>query len=168
MMQLRLLLRPHGVVGTVGVVAGLSAFAASYLPWYAVTVDVAMLGTSQTGTVASLPGWQSHPWGWLVPAVALVMTAVAGSVAIDRSPPAAGDLQLGGGAVLAALSGLGAVVFPPVTRFDVAGSRLRELAVVNLPSDVEMSFSVNPALGLWITLAGAALLVAAGFACREL
>lgn len=167
-MQLRLLLRPHGVVGTVGVVAGLSAFAASYLAWYAVTVEVAMLGTSQTGTVASLPGWQSHPWGWLVPAVALAMAVVAGSVAVDRALPAAGDLQLGGGVVLAVLAGLGAVVFPPVARFDIAGSRLRELAVVDLPSDVEMSFSVTPAVGLWITLAGAALLVAAGLASREL
>ncbi|HEX9887831.1 MAG TPA: hypothetical protein VGA69_00010 [Nitriliruptorales bacterium] len=167
-MQLRLLLRPHGIVGGVGAVAGLSALAAAYLPWYAVQVQVQALGRAQTGTVASLPGWQSHPWGWLVPAVALVAVVIALSVAMDRSLPIAGDLQLAGGVSLAVLAGLGALTFPPVARFDVAGSRLRELAGVTLPSDVEMSFSVGPAIGLWITLASAALLVASGLASREL
>ena len=168
LLQLRLFLRPHGLVGGVGGVAALSAFAAAYLAWYAVKVEVRMLGASRVGTVADLSGWQSHPWGWVIPAVAVVATGVAVSIAIDRPVPGAGDLLLGGGVVLAAAAGAGALVFPPLARFDVAGSRLRELADVALPADVEMSFSVSPAVGLWITLASAALLVATGFASREL
>jgi cytochrome bd-type quinol oxidase subunit 2 len=166
----RLLLRPRGINGLVGTIAAASALAATYLAWYEVRADVAMLGSSQDTAVASLAGWQAHPWGWLAPAVSIVAIIAAIGVAIDRPARSAGRIQLGCGSVLASIAALGALVLPPVSRFDIAGSRLRELAGLaeRLPSDVEMTFATTTAAGLWVMLAAAALLVASGLAERQL
>lgn len=168
--HLRLLARPRGIIGVVGAVAGGSALAATYLAWYEVRADIEMLGANQDAAVASLAGWQAHPWGWLAPAVAIVAIVAAIGVAIDRPAEAAGRIQLAAGSLLAVIAALGALVIPPVSRFDVAGTRLRELAGLaeRLPSDVDMSFAVTTAAGLWVMLAGAALLVASGLAERQL
>lgn len=161
-LRLRLLLRPAGVAGIVTACAGGAALAAAYLPWYEVAAHVEMMGETQSRSVASLPGWQAHPWGWVVPLLALVAIAMGLSVALDRPPPFARDVQLAAGLGMGAAVAAGGLVFPSVARFDVAGSRLRELADLagRLPTDVEMSFSVRPGLGLWVTLIAAVVLLA--------
>jgi hypothetical protein len=166
-LHLRLLARPRGVIGLVGVVAGGSAFAAGYLPWYDVRATVDLLGRTGARSVASLAGWQAHPWGWAVPALALLVITTSVLVAIDRPPP--GNLLLWAGLGLAGTVVLGGLSFPPVARFDVAESSLRELVAVadRLPKDVGMTLEVRSAVGLWLTLAASALVIATGFASRE-
>lgn len=169
-LQVRLLLRPQGLTGLVAAVAGLSALAASYLPWYEVEASVAMLGTEQSRAVAHLAGWHAHPWTWVVPAAAVVAVVVGAALAVDHALPRTRDLELGAGLLIAAAVGAGGLVFPPVSRFDVAGTRLRELAAFagRLPDDVTLDFAVRPGIGLWLTLAASFLLVAAAFASREI
>lgn len=166
-LRMHLLLRPSGVVGLVAAVAGVVAFAGAYLPWYAVTATVDLLGTSQEQAVASLAGWQAHPWGWLVPAFGLVVVAGGVMLAIDHPAPPRTLLVGGCGLGLTVLAG--GLLFPPVARFDVAGSRLRELAALSgrLPADVELAFEVRPSAGMWLTLAAGALVVIAAVVSRE-
>lgn len=166
-LRLRMVVRPSGVVGLVVAVAGMTAFAAAYLPWYEVTATVDLLGTSQQRSVASLAGWQAHPWGWLVPMLALVVGVAGAMLAVDR--PAPPRTMLVGGCGLALTVAAGGLLFPPVARFDVAGSRLRELAALSgrLPADVELAFAVRPGTGMWLTLAAAALVVVAALVSRE-
>lgn len=166
-LRLHLLVRPSGVLGLVGAVAGGTAFAGAYLPWYDVTATVDLLGTSNQRAVASLAGWQAHPWGWLVPAFALLTVAAGIMLAIDR--PAPPRTLLTGGCGLALTVVAGGLLLPPVDRFDVAGSRLRELAALSgrLPADVELAFDVRPSTGMWLTLAAAALAVVAALAARD-
>lgn len=169
LLQLRMLRRPRGLVGSLAAMAGGAAFVAAYLPWYQVAATVDMLGRRQSRPVATLAGWQAHPWGWLVPALALVAVVVGVALAVDRPVPFSRDAELTAGLGLAAAVAAGGLLYPPVSRFDVAGSRLRELAGLSerLPRDVELTFAVRPGLGLWVTLAAAALLVAVAFAVRE-
>ena len=166
-LRMHLLVRPAGVVGLVGAVAGLVAFAGAYLPWYAVTATVDLLGTSQQQAVASLAGWQAHPWGWLVPAFGLVTLAAGVMLAVDH--PAPPRTMLLGGCGLGLTVVAGGLLFPPVDRFDVAGSRLRELAALSgrLPEDVRLAFDVRPDIGMWLTLAAGALVVVAALVSRE-
>lgn len=166
-LRLHLLVRPSGVIGLVGAVAGGIAFAAAYLPWYDVTATVDLLGASQESDVASLAGWQAHPWGWLVPMLALVTVAAGLMLAIDR--PAPPRTMLLGGAGLAMTVVAGGLLFPPVDRFDVAGSRLRELAALSgrLPEDIRLVFDVRPSVGMWLTLAAGALVVIAAVISRD-
>lgn len=166
-LRVRMLVRPSSVAGVAGVVGGATAFAAAYLPWYDVTATVDVLGTSQRRAVASLAGWQAHPWGWLVPVLGLV--AVAGGVLLAIDRPAPPRTLLLGGCGMALTVVVGALLLPPVARFDVAGSRLRELAALSgrLPPDVELAFAVRPATGMWLTLAAAAVVVLAALVARE-
>ena len=166
-LRFHLLVRPAGVVGLVGVVAGTTAFAAAYLPWYDVTATVDLLGTSHQRAVASLAGWQAHPWGWLVPVLGLVALAAGLMLAVDRPAPPRTLLTSGCGLALTVVAG--GLLFPPVARFDVAGSRLRELAALSgrLPADVHLAFDVRPSVGMWLTLAAGALVVVAAIVARE-
>jgi hypothetical protein len=166
-LRMHLLLRPTAVVGLVGATAGAAAFVAAYLPWYDVTATVDVLGTSQQRAVASLAGWQAHPWGWLVPAFALLVLVAGVLLAIDR--PAPHRTMLLGGCGLALTVVAAGLRFPPVERFDVAGSRLRELAALSgrLPPDVGLAFDVRPATGMWLTLAAAAVVVVVAVLSRE-
>lgn len=167
--NLRLLLRPQGAVGVIGTVASLAALGAAYLPWYEVAAGVELLDVRQSRAVATLAGWQAQPWSWVVPALALVALVVSLAVAVDRPPRPAGDLQIGAGIGLALAAGASAMLFPATSRFDVAGSRLRELTLLaeRLPDGVAVDFQVQAASGLWVTLGAAALLVAVGMASRE-
>lgn len=166
-LRLRLLVRPHGVVGLVAAVAGAIAFASAYLPWYDVTATVDMLGTSQRTAVASLPGWQAHPWGWLVPMLGIVVLVAGVLLAVDRPAPPRTLLVSGCGLGLTVMAG--GLLFPPVARFDVAESRLRELMELSgrLPEDIQLVFDVRPATGLWLTLAAGTLVVAAAIVARD-
>lgn len=166
-LHLRMLVRPHAVVGLVGMVSGVTALASAYLPWYDVTATVDMLDVTGRRAVSSLAAWQAHPWGWIVPALAL--TAMLGGLALAVDRPAPVNVLLGSGIGLATTVVGGGLLFPPVSRFDVAGTRLRELAGLadRLPQDVEMSFAVRPSIGLWLTLAAAGLVIAAGLAARD-
>ena len=168
-LHLRLLRRPQGIVGSVTTAAGGCALVAAYLPWYEVAATVTMLGEHQSRRVATLAGWQAHPWGWLVPALAVIALGLGILVAFDRSPSWAPSVAVGTGVGLGATVAAGVVRFPAVARFDVAGSRLRELADLagRLPRDVDLTFSVRPAAGLWVTLAAAALLLATAAATRD-
>lgn len=166
-LRLHLLVRPSGVIGLVGAIAGVTALAAAHLPWYDVTATVDLLGTSQKQAVASLAGWQAHPWGWLIPVFALVTMAAGTMLAIDR--PAPPRTMLAGGCGLALTVAAGGLLFPPVDRFDVAGSRLRELAALSdrLPADITLAFDVRPSTGMWLTLAAGALVVIAAMVSRD-
>lgn len=169
LLTLRLLRRRSGVVGAIAAVAGLAALTAAYLPWYEVAAEVEMLGGSRARPVATLAGWQAHPWGWVVPALALTALIAGAMLATDRPLPFTRDAHLGAGLGLAVAVAAGGLLFPPVSRFDVAGSRLRELAGLSerLPNDIQLTFSVRPAIGLWVTLAAAAVLVAVAFLVRD-
>lgn len=169
LLYLRLLRRARGLLGVLSATAGAAALVAAYLPWYQVAASVDMLGGEQSRPVASLAGWQAHPWGWLVPALALVAVVVGVALAVDRPLPFTRDVELAAGLGLAAAVSAGGLLFPPVSRFDVAGSRLRELAGLadRLPEDVALTFAVRAGVGLWVTLAAAALLVVVAFAARD-
>lgn len=169
LLYLRLLRRARGLLGVVSAAAGVAALVSAYLPWYQVAATVDMLGGEQSRPVATLAGWQAHPWGWLVPALALVAVVVGVALALDRPVPFTRDVELGAGLGLAAAVSAGGLLFPPVSRFDVAGSRLRELAGLadRLPQDVQLTFSVRAGVGLWVTLAAATLLVLVAFAARD-
>ena len=167
-LRVRMLVRPLGAVGGFGMGAGIAAVVAAYLPWYEVVASVELLGTTRGRAVAGLAGWQAHPWGWLVPALAVTGAVVCGAVAVDR--PFRSTPALATGAALGLLATVAAslVVFPPVSRFDRTGTGLGELDRLadRLPEDVALSFSVRPGLGLWIALVAALVLVATGIAMR--
>ncbi len=167
-LAVRNVLRPEGMVGLVAAIAGGLATTAAYLPWYRVSASVEMLGNEATRTVSGLPGWQAHPWGWLVPAVAFGMMAVGLLLAVDRPAPATPDLLLGGGMAIALLVAVAGRWFPPVSRFDTAGTRLREMLGLagRLPDDVALTFAVHPGAGMWLALGAAGLLLLAGLTAR--
>lgn len=160
----RLLARPRGLAGVAAVVAGGAALTAAYLPWYEVAAEIVLLDNTETQTVATLPGWQAHPWNWLVPVLAVVAVLAGASVAIDHPVPRAASLHLGAGLGLAVVAGTAAFLRPPVYRFDMAGTRLRDLAGVadRLPRDVDLTFSVQTGRGLWVTVAAAVVITAIG------
>lgn len=169
-LRARLLIRPAGAAGVVAALAGTTAAVAAYVPWYEVVAEVAALGTEQSGVVATLAGWEAHPWGWVV--VVLGALAVLGglALALDRPAPFTTEAGLGVGLLLALTVGAAGLWFPSVARFDVAGSRLRELTAVadRLPEDVGLSFSVRPGVGLWMALGAAAVIVVTAFTTRRL
>ncbi len=167
-LAMRNVLRPEGTVGLIAAIAGTCAIIAAYLPWYRVSATVDLLGETSTRTVSSLPGWQAHPWGWLIPAVAVVMVASGVLLAIDRPAPFTPDLLLGGGMVIAMGVAIAGRWFPPVSRFDVGGTRLREMLSLagRLPDDVQLVFAVHPGAGMWLALAAAGLLLLTGLTAR--
>lgn len=168
-LSIRLLARPDALGGLIAVIAGGMALASAYLPWYEVAATLDLLGVRDARAVANLAGWQAHPWGWVVPVLSLIAMVAGLSTAIDRPLPIRRDIVLWSGIGLAASVIAGGLLFPTVARFDVAGSRLRELAALSgrLPEDVDLSFTVRPAVGLWLTLAASALLVVTSFVTRQ-
>jgi hypothetical protein len=169
-LQARLVLRGSGLAGATVAAGGGLAFLGAYQPWHAVTAELAMLNEEQSRPVAELAGWEAHPWGWLVPALGLVAMVLGAAIVADR-PPMRGRLWLlgtAGGLLGSAV--LGALRPPEVNRFDVAGSRLRELSQLSdrLPEGVELSFSVGIGIGLWLTVAASVLIVAGTVGAREL
>lgn len=167
-LRVRMLVRPVGAVGGFGVGAGIAAIVAAYLPWYEVVATVDLLGATRGRAVAGLAGWQAHPWGWLVPALAVVGATVCGAVAVDR--PFRSTPKLAAGTALGLLATVAAslVAFPPISRFDRTGTGLGELDRLadRLPEDVALSFAVRPGVGLWVTLVAALVLLAAAVAMR--
>lgn len=166
-LRLHLFLRPAGILGLVAAVSGGAAVAAAYLPWYRVTATMEVLGTTQDTAVAHLAGWQAHPWGWVVAALGLAAVAAGIGVAIDRPLP--GPILLASGFGLGIAVALGGLLFPPVSRFDMAGSRLRELVDLSgrLPDDLSLWFEVRPAAGLWVALAAGVLLLVTAIIVRD-
>lgn len=168
-LSLRLLARPDALGGLIAAISGCVALASAYLPWYEVAATLDLLGVTDARGVANLAGWQAHPWGFLVPLLSLVAIVAGIATAVDRPLPIRRDIVLYSGLGLAATVIAGGLLFPTVSRFDVAGSRLRELAALSgrLPEDVDLSFAVRPAVGLWLTLAASALLVITSFVMRQ-
>lgn len=167
-LYLRQVMRPEGTLGLVATVAGATAVTAAYMPWYQVTAQVDLLGASSTRSVSQLAGWQAHPWGWLVPALACVMMGVGILLAVDHPARNTPDALLLGGMAIALAVAVAGRWFPPVARFDVAGSRLRDMVDLagRLPQDVELVFAVTPGVGLWLALAAAGVLLACGLVAR--
>lgn len=169
-LQARLLLRQTGIAGAGVTLGGFAAIIGAYRPWYAVTAELTMLDEDQTRSVAELAGWAAHPWGWLMPALGVLAIGLGVATAIDRPPARTRPLLLGTAGVL----GLGALVGswqrPEVNRFDIAGSRLRELVDLadRLPTGVELDFDVAVAGGVWITLLAAGIVLAGALTAREL
>lgn len=170
LLQARLVTRPVGLAGLATVVAGGAALVAVHLPWYEVTAKVVLLGVPQSSSVATLPGWQAHPWNWVAPAVALGAMVAGAGLALDRPLRRTAALQLGAAGALGLVVGAALLLAPSTTRFDVAGSRLRELAGVadRLPDDVELAFTVRPATGLWLALGAAVALALLGLVTARL
>jgi hypothetical protein len=166
----RQILRPEGTLGLVAAVAGGTALSAAYLPWYEVTATVDLLGATSSRSVSGLAGWQAHPWGWLVPAIALVMIGLGLLLAIDRTASRSSEALILGGMGLALAATVAGRWFPPVSKFDVAGTRLRDMVDLagRLPRDVNLVFAVKPGVGLWLTLVSAALLLACGLTARAI
>ncbi|HEX9765362.1 MAG TPA: hypothetical protein VGA36_01270 [Nitriliruptorales bacterium] len=169
-LEARLLLRPSGIAGLIAVVSAGVAAAGAYLAWYEVTARVELLGSRSSGAVAELAGWEAHPWGWLVPALGVVAMVLAGGLALDRPLSFGRDGLLFTGFGIAMLVAVGALLFPPVQRFDFATSELSDMVglVDRMPVDSALALQVAPGPGMWVTLAGAAMLVAATIAAREL
>jgi hypothetical protein len=169
-LQVRLLLRQTGIAGAGVALGGAGALVGAYRPWYAVTAELTMLGEDQTRAVAELAGWAAHPWGWLVPALGVLAVVLGIATAVDRPPARTRLLLLATAGVLAAAGVAGALRRPEVNRFDIAGSRLRELVDLadRLPTGVALDFTVAVADGVWVTLAAAALVLAGTLAAREL
>lgn len=169
-LQARLLLRPTGAAGAAVALGGVVAVVGAYRPWYAVTAELTMLGEDQRRAVAELPGWEAHPWGWLIPAVGVLAVALGVAVAFDRPPRRTRPVLLLAGALLVGAAALGAADRPPVDRFDIAGTRLRELLDLTdrLPSGVELAFSVGVSDGVWVTLVAGLLTMVGALCAREL
>ena len=169
-LQARLLLRGTGLAGATVALGGGLALVGAYQPWHAVTAELAMLTEDQSRPVAELAGWEAHPWGWLVPALGVVAIVLGAALVADRPPMRSRALLLSTAGALGASAGLGALLPPEVNRFDVAGSRLRELSQLadRLPEGVELSFSVGIGNGLWITVGAAILILAGTVGAREL
>ena len=167
-LQLRLALRPHGVVGAVAALAGAVAVGAVYLPWYEVHGEIGMLGVTRSSAIASLSGWEGQPWVWLAAALALPAIVVGVAVAIDRPPRRARSVLLLVALGIALVAGVAAMWPPPATRFlaDDELQRLHDAREV-VPDDVAVTFSVEPVDGIWVVLAAAGLMVAAAYAVRE-
>ncbi|MDX1510162.1 MAG: hypothetical protein R3249_02345 [Nitriliruptorales bacterium] len=168
-LEARLLLRPAGIAGLIALVSAGVAAAGGYLAWYEVTANVELLGSRTSGSVASLAGWEAQPWGWLVPALGIAAMVLAAGLAVDRPVSFGRDGLLLSGFGIAMLVAIGALLFPPVDRF-IASEQLREMLGLadKMPVDSALSFQVAPGPGMWVTLAGAAMLVAATIAAREL
>lgn len=169
-LEAKLLLRGSGIAGLAVACAGVLAMTAAYQPWYVVVARLAMLEHDQDRVVAELAGWQAHPWGWVVPALGLAAVVLGLGVALDRPVARARDLLLLAAVGLGMTVLAGALARPPVGRFDVAGSRLRELAELadRLPEGVALTFAVRPALGLWMALVAAGAIVVATLSARDL
>ncbi len=169
-LQARLLLRATGMAGAAVTLGGIGALVGAYRPWYAVTAELRMLEADQTRSVAELAGWASHPWGWLVPALGVLAVALGVATAIDRPPARTRPVLLGTAGLLGVMAVVGSVRRPEVNRFDIAGSRLRELVDLadRLPSGVELGFTVAVADGVWVTLASAVVVLIGALAAREL
>lgn len=167
-LQLRLALRSRGVLGIVAVVASGATVAAIYLPWYEVVVRIQAMGYADAGAVTAVPGWHGQPWIWLVAAFAGIGGVLGVLMAVDRPPSWTREGLLAVAIGIALVTGASALVRPPDERF-LADERLRRLqaATAELPDDVEVELSVRPALGTWVSLASAALLLTTAFAVRE-
>lgn len=168
-LQVRVALRPRGVVGVGGALAGLAGVVAVYLPWYALHADVTMLGSVRARPVAVLTGWQAHPWVWLAAALGVVAALVGLSVAVDRPIPASPEILFAAAIGLSLTTGVSAVVLPPTARFG-ADEQLVQLAALAdaVPDDVSLGFSVHHASGVWVALAASALLLLTAFTSRRL
>lgn len=168
LLNLRVVLRPRGVTGLIAGVVGLIAAVTVYLPWYEIRAEVTMLGSTRARTVAELAGWEAHPWLWVVAVSGAVAAVVGIAIAVDRPPPRSRDLLVATGIVLALTAGLSALVVPPTARFG-AGETLAELGWLaeRVPDDIAVELYVRPAVGLWIALATAALLLTLGVLTRE-
>ncbi|MDQ4130161.1 MAG: hypothetical protein M3133_04100 [Actinomycetota bacterium] len=149
-------------------ITGLVGVTAVYLPWYELDASVTLLGHTQAGSLARLPGWQAQPWIWLVAAASLTVMGVGLAVALDRQPPSTRRTLFALALTVAVLAGLSALLDPPPTRF-LAEGRIDELeaAAGRMPEDVSLRLIVRPGSGLWLTLIEAALLMAGAFTTRE-
>lgn len=169
-LQARLLLRQTGIAAAGITLGGFAALVGAYRPWYAVTAELTMLDEDQTRSVAELAGWTAHPWGWLIPALGVLAIGLGIATAIDRPPARTRPLLFGTAGVLALCALAGSWRRPDVDRFDIAGSRLRELVDLadRLPTGVELEFDVAVAHGVWLTLLAAGVVIAGALAAREL
>ncbi len=167
-LQSRIVLRPRGITGLVAAIAGATAVAAVYLPWYAVVAEVSMLGATRSRILATLPGWQAHPWAWVVAVIGIVCAGVGLAVAADRPPPRAALVLVVAAAALAVIALLSLMFVPPRARM-AAGPELAELEWLSerVPEDVAIHLGVRPAGGLWVALAAAGLVAAAALLNRR-
>lgn len=167
-LRIRLALKTHGLAEVLAMLGGVAGLTAVYLPWYEIDADVSMLGATRGRTIAALAGWQAQPWIWVGAALAVVAAGVGMAMIVDRPPPDVRGVLLAVAGTMATLAGVSAVVTPPRARFftDRHMQQLQSLTG-RVPEDVEVVFSVHTAGGLWIAVAAAVTLLAAGWAAGE-
>ncbi|MFN2556039.1 MAG: hypothetical protein ABR592_04080 [Nitriliruptorales bacterium] len=167
-LQLRMMLRPRGTLGIAVVIAGLIGVIAVYLPWYELNANVTLLGHTRGGSLATLAGWQAQPWIWLGAALSAIASALGLAVALDHQPPSTRRNLFALALSIAAVAGMSALLDPPPARF-LTETRIQQLeaAAARMPEDVTLRLAVRPGFGLWVTLIGAALLIAGAFMIRE-
>jgi hypothetical protein len=161
-LRTRLILRPRGIIGLVTTVAGMVAIVSLYLPWYEIRAEISMLGETRSRVVATLAGWEAHPWLWGVGLIGLAAVVIGLLVALDRAPPKTSSAVLGLATMLALLAGVSALVIPSAERF-AAGGEIAELTALSqrLPDDVGIALEISVAGGTWVALAVTALLILA-------
>lgn len=167
-LQSRIALRPGGITGLVAAVAGLTAVASVYLPWYVVVAEVSMLGATRSRTLVALPGWQSQPWTWVVAALGLLCAGIGLAIAADRPPRRPAAALIVAAVALACIVSVSVLITPSRAR-DAAGPDLTELEWLagRLPDDVSIVLSVRPSGGIWVALAAAGLILAAALLNRR-
>ncbi|MDP8927837.1 MAG: hypothetical protein M3O70_04455, partial [Actinomycetota bacterium] len=146
-LQLRVALRPRGILGIAGAVAGIVGVVAVYLPWYELDAKLTLLGHTRWRSIATLAGWQAQPWIWVAATLSVVTAAIGVAVALDRPPPTTRRILFALALALGALAGLSALLVPPSSRF-LADTRFDQLEAVagRLPEDVALRLTVHPAI----------------------
>lgn len=160
-LELRVALRRHGLLGIVAFVAGVVGIAGVYLPWYEVVARMSGLGGTASAPVAVLAGWEAQPWIWLVATVAAVAAYVGARTAFDRAHAHSRELLAVCAIVIAIVTATSYLLPPPPARFAHDADLQRfQVAEHELPDDVTLSYAVRPAAGVSVSLGASVVLLA--------
>lgn len=163
----RLLLRWSGVAGVCVALGGSVMLLAAWSPWYAVIVEVTMLGDTNARTVAALRG---VPWtwtGWTVAVLGVGGVVLGALVAIDRTPLRArlAAVVLGVGAGVVAV--VAVVTIPEVSVIASGATDQLVAAGTDLPRGVDLELHGIAAAGPWSAMGGALAVVLGAVCVRD-
>lgn len=150
--------RPGAIPAVVAAVGGVLALRAPTTGAWALVATVDALGTSDQVTVDTLSARAVSPVAVAAWGVGVVVIVVAVLVALDRPPPAAVPLLLGGAAGMVAVM-LTVLLARPAPEDFVSALQAGPGEVV-LPMDVSFTVGVEPAAGPMLLAIGALLVIA--------